>query len=767
MSTSGHSTLFILLAPLVAANAQNSTDPVPAAFSIRVDPSIAGEVNSVLASYAQNVLTDVPKGEDVASYLQRRCGGKVPPKIVKVSDLPSGKHRVEHSACARFGGGRTVVVEAGLTLEGIAARWGLRADKVGLFKIRSGPANPGRSGITAATMLPGDEVFVPQTSLWSEIQLKAELPIGRSGLRSAIADALGCVGDQGACLRGKGVLLLNQGQEVERPEATSASRSPIDGSGSSMDERAIPIERLQPLRNFAMIATTSQLMNSQYAAAAASLETTATAGNLASNLDDAMASSVDVDDAPVAPDQWPYDKARIAAILKQDRDLVRFVKIGVADGGLGSSTGFPLPPSLLAPNAGELDEGATDDDDDDNQYVDDFYGAGLRRSDDTTLATDMLGTGKLDLCPVETDFASWPASSLLRASHGAVVSSIAIGWPLLGPNPDAWPKLPRIQFYRMVTRQCGPESRFEVQGSEINKAIRYLFGQKVDVVNLSYKTAIRGENRDLRDAARAELNNDDRMLVVSAGNDDPDDLDDGRLCPACLGSPIAGEYLPKRVLVVGSAERTLRPSLGSNQGEKTVRFYAPGQANGIDILGRPVSDPQSATSYSAPLAALAVAALKSYNINGYWEITERLDAATWPLLMADGSHNPTARVIDLTKVFAVYRDVVEAVVVENGQRIRRDYVGTIVGQISEISICQSTTFKRAQVHAIRLGPVRPDGNRTARWEERQVSDSFPQRSIATCRSSGQITIDDLLGERVTLQLHQVSQILLRWTTRPN
>lgn len=736
---------------LSVAMAQVPSPPLEsAAFSIRVDPSVAGAVNSVLAHYAENVVTDIKAGEDVATFLQQRCGGAVAPVIADITILTNGKQRVSHTACARVGGSRTVTVEPGLTLEGIAARWGLRPDKVSRMKIRAGSGNPNRSSIRPTALLPGDEVLIPQTSLWTEIRLKRGESIGRDGLLSAIADALGCTDEE--CVRRMGVLLLQQGSPVEKPPRATTEED------ASMIEYSSDREWLvsDVSATLSHPRETDSFVAWAYVSASATFDISPPALSPVPPPPPAT--------ADVASDQWPYDAIRVASVLRKDRDLLRIVTLGVADGGLRAPAGDPLPLDILARNSGEIDGGEVDDDDDQNLYVDDFYGAGLRRSDDATLATDMLGTGNLDLCPSQPDFATWSPQAQLLASHGSVVSSIAAGWPLRNGDPPL--KLPHIQFYRMVTEQCGPDSTFKVQDGDINKALRYLFGQKAEVVNLSYKIAIRGSNADLKAAAAAELSGDTRMLVVAAGNDDPDDLDEGNLCPACLGSPLA-ENLSRRVLVIGSAERSLKASPGSNVGEKTVRLYAPGQAKGIDILGQPVADKESATSYAAPLAALATAILKAYGIQNYWEVTERLDAASWPLLTRDGNPDPTARVIDLTRVVAVFQDAIEATAIEDGVNVRRTYVGKIVGRIQDIGICQSTTFKRGTVHAIRLGPVKADGTRYAQSEERGKGDKyFPQRQFRSCRSSGTIAIDDVLGQRVEIPLDRVNQILLYWQIPP-
>lgn len=750
----------------VAAQVQPLTQEL-AAFSIRADPSIADKVNRVLAQYGENATTDIRAGEDAADVLQRRCGSKVTPHIVSVTELTNGKQRVTHAPCVRIGGSRTVVVEPGLTLEGIAGRWGLRSNTVSQMRIRSGAGNPIRASIAPTAMLPGDEVVLPRTGLWTEIQLKREFPLGRSGLLMAIAEAVGCSNENAdACVRGKGLLLLQQGQS-----APELSPQPDESTEPPKIEPRPTIDWPSPEAQYEVSGTRYRSLEVPVAEAAAALaeatSVVAVTAYVETESQGSTESTVPSSRAAViASDQWPYDARRVAAVLAADRDLVRFVRVGVADGGLRAASGDPLPTEIFARNERELDEGEADDDDDENLYVDDFYGAGVRRSDDAMLATDMLGTGKLDLCSKQPDFTAWSGDALLRASHGSAVSSIAAGWPLRTAAPGTPLKLPYIQFYRMLTGLCGPDSPFEIQDGDINKAVRYLFDQRASVVNISYKIPTRGENPSLREAVSGQLNNDTRMLVVAAGNDDADDLDDGKLCPACLGTPNDRDFLARRVLVVGAAERTLKASPGSNHGEKTVRFYAPGQALGIDILGRPIADPQSATSYSAPLVTFAVALLKAYEIENYWEITERLDAASWPLLMGDDSPSPTARVVDVTKVVAVYRDVVEANVVEDGVAVRRNYVGTIVGPIQDLGICRNKPFKRGAIHSIRLSPVNADGTRLARWEGRQEGGGFPQDSNKSCRSSGTIIIDDILENRVEVALDQVNQILLRWRAPP-
>lgn len=771
------SQLLVAIAIAVGGSAKTHAQKA-AGFSIRVDPSVAREVNMLLANVAESAVTDVPEGYDVELYLQNRCGMSTPPAIAAFTAMPNGKQRVIHASCARFGGSRVVLVEPGLTLEGIAARWGLRASTATTLRIKSGAGNPKRNNILPEAMLPGDEVVLPQTSIWTDIRLRPEAAINdRDGLVLAIADAIGCVGNAGDCVRQKGVLLLPHGEE-ETALSPDLQNSPESPPNDPIEVPPVELEEMPPrisdgggveIRSVNRALQFSDIRNEPrhrdfpISASVEYLDKTGSTTPIQVSTTE-MSNPVSAEmPTGVAAEQWPYDVNRVAKVLFHDREWRKVVTTGVADGGLGDASGAPMPPGVRAQNSEEL-KGKGNDDDDFNEYVDDFYGAGVKRSDDGDLATDMLGTGKLNLCPHQVAFETWSQKAFNFASHGTLVSSIAAGWPLRNQDADTL-KLPRIQFYRMVTNQCDPGTQFHVRDAEITKAIYYLFGQKIDVVNLSMKVSVRGVNRDLKSAARSVLNGDARILVLAAGNGDSDDLDKGELCPACLGSPKL-EFTAKRVLVVGAAERTLFASPGSNQGEKTIRFYAPGQAIGVNILGLPVTNSESSTSYAAPMVAFAVALLKSYGLVNYWEITERLEAASWPLLRPDGSEHPTARVIDLTKVVAFHTDVVETIVNENGERVRRSFVGAIDERIQDLGLCEGQIFSRAKVHSIRFGSISENGYRTARWENRFDEEIFPQDGTESCRSTGTITIDDVLEGKKVISLQDVTQVLLYWSPPP-
>ena len=760
-------------------------------YSIRVDPSISRQINGVLAQLAEDMEADIPPDQSTDTFLQQRCGVRSTPRMELKEQLPDGTRRIRHASCATFGGKRTVVVEPGLTLEAIAVRWGLRPDKAGTLRIESGPDNPLRTNISPIAMLPGDRVVLPQTSLWTDIQLKPGVTTDRDALISAFADALDCTENRQECVRKRGVLVLRQGRSVpsnqtqQTPDThlnsdevipndwyngqaegiTAAVISDRIGNGSKF----VSSERSIRERVIANMAEKDKQRLSSRTESSGMLVVPAhpTIEGIVSDLPMSVQTMREEIPAPregqivgVAADQWPYDVRRVAAVLLADKLRRQPVSVGIADGGLRVKSGEPLPKELLASNSDELDEEpqGKNSDDDLNSYLDDYYGAGVRRAEDVDLAPGMLGTGELSLCPSDPGFDGWSPESFELASHGSVVASIASGWPLWEYSTVEL-GLPRIRFYRMVTSQCDAANKFLINDSEIIKAIQYLFDKNSDVINLSLKSSIRGDNPNFRGSAASELTNDLRMLVVAAGNDDAENLDEGTICPACLGSPSEKYHdASRRVIVVGSAERTLTQTPTSNYGPSTVRFFAPGSGPAINILGNPAGNLESSTSYAAPIAALSVAILKSYNIQSYWDIKERLAAASWPLTHDDGSPH-TGKVIDLTKVVGVYRDVVESIFLEDGEWIRRNYIGEIQGNIQDLIICEEKAFNRARFHSINLGLPRSDGARLASWTGKWNGQRYPFGNLI-CRSDGSLVIHDIIEGRIELPMDRVTHVLL-------
>ena len=144
--------------------------------------------------------------------------------------------------------------------------------------------------------------------------------------------------------------------------------------------------------------------------------------------------------------------------------------------------------------------------------------------------------------------------------------------------------------------------------------IEYLLAEHASIINISYKFALPSEapstTRSFGSCPRRVLCYSCLRATVSSG----EDLDDGSVCPACLGNPKWGEDAARQVIV--SRRRNpaiLRMASYSSFGEDAVALFAPEQPrDGIDLLGQPLPETLGATSYATPSAALAAAPCNSF-----------------------------------------------------------------------------------------------------------------------------------------------------------
>jgi hypothetical protein len=470
----------------------------------------------------------------------------------------------------------------------------------------------------------------------------------------------------------------------------------------------------------------------------------------------AGAAAAAIEFAPVAPDQWPYDKALIAALLSDEQLRVTPVTIGIADGALGDRTGRPLPSAIFDRGPDRPDD--NDVDDDDNTYVDDAVGAGMPRP------TALAGSGDVGLCSSNIDYSVWTQSARDVFSHGTVVSSIASALSLRRSGGIA-DRLPRIVFFRMLSNICAPDADYTVKDGELATAFDYLQSRS-KVINISY-TVDRGGSPAFVRAMKDTLPYYDRLLVLPAGNDTPGDLDINLICPACLGNETVDSRTARRVLVVGAATRQLRRASFSNYGENTVRIFAPGEpADAIDLTGSTVPSSQATTSYAAPYVALAAGLMQSLGITEIADLRDRLVAASWPL------NDPPSRpevsgvgVLDLTKAAAVQHDAIEVIEEDRpGEPVRRTYVGSLTAPLREVGFCAGRTFPDTSVHAIRLSPPSGTGARMLRVYWRNRRDIRGRRLVQTlqCRPSGDVTFKTLGGLDRTFPLAMVTQVQVRW-----
>ncbi|HSK78473.1 MAG TPA: S8 family serine peptidase, partial [Thermoanaerobaculia bacterium] len=477
---------------------------------------------------------------------------------------------------------------------------------------------------------------------------------------------------------------------------------------------------------------------------------------------------------PVAPEQWPYDIGLIAVILKDavDAEYIRTsTTIGVADGGLGNLSGNPLPESLfdigIEKLTDDLQSEPDGEDNDDNRYVDDIFGAGVAR----VRGGGDLGTGDLGLC--ETDqppFATWNPDRLERFSHGAVTSSVAAALGLRKIAPQVTGALPKLVFFRMLESACTEDAGDKPEAAEMVLAFDYL-ERRSHIINISYIMDRDETGLGFAGYIRSVLPYRDVLLVLPAGNNWPGDLDEHGTCPPCLGNDLTDRGGPaaKRTIVVGAATRNLHRATYSNYGERTVGLFAPGEPMGaLDLANQQVPLTKSATSYAAPLVALAAGIVRSFGTNNPKDIKDRLIATTWPLNDPDSRPDRThVGVLDLVKAAAVRHHAVEVKEAEpDGQLVRRTYVGKLLTPLRELEFfCDGPTFSEARVHAIRLGEPVDDGERQLLVYYRERMDNRTNRRLIqsfSCRPEGELRIRTLMHGEKTFPLSEVTQIQLPW-----
>ena len=372
---------------------------------------------------------------------------------------------------------------------------------------------------------------------------------------------------------------------------------------------------------------------------------------------------------PVAPEQWPYDVKLLAKILSDVADKVdRKTTVGIADGGLADATGGPLPGGVFAPSAEEINRLKSKkpepdyDDNDGNRYMDDLFGAGLKRLNEDL--GDLLGSGDMGLCKAAiSGLAKWPTDVLTQASHGAIVTSIAAALGVRTSGPAAADALPKLVFFRMLGDTCEPAADLNVDVGELFMAFEYLAARS-RIINISYKVDD-STGVMLRDQLRPLLPNLTALLVLAAGNQNMNLDDNGAVCPACLGhsSDDRGGAASKRTIVVGAATRDLRREPRSNYGKDTVKLFAPGDpTTGIDLLVNNAPASLASTSFAAPYAALAAAIISSFGDHNNWwaDVRDRLEATVWPLHdPGSGAEETGLGVVDLVKAAAVRHDAIE------------------------------------------------------------------------------------------------------------
>lgn len=756
--------------PALPQQVVDSTNAVSPAFVLRVNPHLAPEINEVLARTAQRAEVVIPAGQTAEEYLAQVCGGHSP--AYEVAEAGTSATKVRAAPCARIKQNLQIEVTAGDTLEGLAVRNGLPRTAAAHLKVI--PSGESKARPTKPENLKiGDLVVIPEAPLWTHVVMNPEVVADRAALVSALASSLKCrTEDPEACLAEREVTVLDRAT-VRKPDEFEP-------------QPAQQIQLLKFLSNVTSDVLAEIRAMEEPSRAAVALETIAPAPLPPSPPPPpepvalippvpAPPSTTAPVSISVAPEQWPYDVGLLAAILKDAANaghIKTSTTIGVADVGLGDFLGSPLPVTLfdigtekLQEEEGHLEPDGADNDA--NMYVDDIFGAGVPRVRDG----ELMGTGDLGLCKAEQPpFATWTPEPLSQASHGVAVSSVAAALGLRKTAPQVADALPKLVFFRMLESACAQDARFNVAEAELVTAFEYL-KTRTNIINISYivdNTSGKRFASEIKDI----LPHHDVLLVLPAGNDTPGDLDDHGNCPACLGndSTNRGGTAAKRSLVVGAATRDLRRAPFSNYGERTVGLFAPGEPTGaLNLANQPVPLTDAATSYAAPLVALAAGIVRSFGgTNSPMDIKDRLLATTWPL--DDPASRPDRThvgVLDLVKAAAIRHHAVEVKEVDpDGQLVRRTYVGRLLTPLRELTLCVGQGgFQEAGVHAIRLGEPDDDGERRLLiYYRKQIDPRTKQRLIQRllCRPEGELRIRTLIHGDKTFPLSEVTQIQLRW-----
>jgi len=671
-------------------------------FAVRVDLSQADAIAPLLARIGQPVLYPVPAGADPATALADLCG--TAPPILGIVTRPSSKGTLSTYVSA------APCVRRARNVRTVARD----GDTLEIMAVRLG-MRPSASALLkveraksrlrramTTRLSKGDVVIASAVPDWSTVRPYPGTVTTREEMVQEVALAMKCGAENAErCIARRGVLVTDRTPSEPTNFLQSQAREDSD--------TGLPIA-----------------INPAAPAASAGLTSAVAAG------------------------QWPYDVNLVKLLLKESitlaRGRLRSIIIGVEDNGLGSREGLPLVPATFGPTFNPPDA----------------IGGGAPRDD-----IDRDGTDDVTLCnkvPPEP-YGSWTVPGPEKASHGSIVSSIAVGRNIR--SDDTATALPQIIFFRMVRNGCSADTALSTLPDDLVSGAEFLTRNDIQILNMSLTvpdakaTSLKTKLKELLTRANAPI------LIAAAGNDGVDLDNDQTLCPACLGSTERAGGIPSfRIIAVGAADRDLRRSAYSGYGKKTVRLYAPAEPLGaVDILGHDASGFKSATSYATPLVSLAAGILLAHSDNAE-KIRDRLLLSTWPLLGDDG--NPRGAedgpldlgVLDLVRVVALRHQVIEVFEQEAGHRVRRTYVGNITAGFD--ALCPETMLKNSDFHSIRFDQPDATGRRKALIVKQDYNSDTrnPLKAVVTCTSAGTVTMQDVRGPVVNVPAASIMQLLL-------
>jgi hypothetical protein len=765
--------ILALGAALAAERAPAAQAPVQAPsgatiyFAVKASPQSSAAISRALQELAEPRQVALQPGETPQAALARACGTAAPKTW---SLLPGAVPVVQFTPCLQTRREVRTKVTPNTSLEAIAVQLGLGPAQRLALEVEPDPRSGRKGPIAPTKLMPGDTVVARNVPAWTPFTPKAEVAASRDRIVRRFALALGCGdADPEHCLTNNDVFVrLDVVAPPSRPVAGPAPSvaDPMPTPAAPIAQPAVTASPPVPKKPW-----WRRLRLWPFGPRAAALGPVGTAhveARLAFLLqaDTTTPPSVPPPAPPspprlsVAADQWPYEGPTVARLLAEfvQKKGLDATTIGVADTGLGSWIGAPLPDSVFADWEARSAPKPNDGDDQDGDFIaDDIVGAGAPRNPGET---DDIGD--VSLCPA-------PPPTLLASrsedtGHGVAVASIASAYGLRQQHPEIAAQLPRVLFYRLVGSQCADDTASQVGDAQMAASLRFLL-PKAQIYSLSWMGP--GTRADDFASAVRSLNPYQRKLILIAAGNRPRNLDGANPdCPACLGTIYSGDTR-ELVVLVGAATRTLEREAHSGFGPLSVQLYAPAEGAGaLDLTGAVADNLTPATSYATPYAAMAAALLTSMGARYTYKpsaasVRGRLLLSTWAL--ANDKESPDARVVDLLKVAAVLHNAVEVQETDAaGAPVLRTLVGDVTGGLSDI--CQTNNLTQDRYQAIRLGAPDATGYRAITMFGRKVQDvgHTLEQSSDSCRPAGVLTLTTLDGQTRTIPLNQVTQILLRW-----
>lgn len=252
------------------------------------------------------------------------------------------------------------------------------------------------------------------------------------------------------------------------------------------------------------------------------------------------------------------------------------VIVAVLDSGVQQNN--PDLKDALWKNVDEIPNNKIDDDK--NGYIDDYYGF---------------------------NFVAKNSNMSVYAAHGTGVASIIAAkrnnnYGIAGIAPNA-----KIMALTVCSSSgCDPK--------DVQEAIKYATDNGADIINMSLGSDGSLGFKESYDEALAYAYNRGVLLVVSAGNEDPEGIAYGNDLNTMRQSPVCNESDINIVLGVGATGKLInKQAAWSSYGDKYVDIWAPGERIAVLSVKEFTdtdADYADGTSFSAPIISAVAALIK-------------------------------------------------------------------------------------------------------------------------------------------------------------